>query len=175
MGRSAMGVRLAVCSRGLPGRLGLLIFSGVLSGLGAALCDVLLAVAGGIGGAARWSLMVAIFFLLMLLNLSYHFGVYPDVELYDGGLLVKLPGRRVFVPWAAVERVQEGPQRARVIVRARLAAVNRLLGLALRQPHAAFLLARQHGGYVHARRIMRDRLQRDGRFVASSAGGKAAR
>ncbi len=164
-----MGVRLAVCGKGLLGRLWLLVFSAVLSGLLAALFGVGIAclAAGSPGGPARWALMVGAFFLLLLLNVLYHFVVYPEVEVYDHGLLLKMPGRRTFVPWGRVVRVQEGPSRTRVFVRARLTPANRLLGLILRGPHPAFLMKRNHPGYLTARRFLADKLKREGRFVAA--------
>ncbi len=162
-----MGIKLAVVGKGLLGRLWLLLFSGVFAGLLAMVFTVALAALAGeaLAGSARWTLTVALFFLLLLANLAYHFLVYPEIDVYDRGLRLRTPLGRVFVPWAEVVRAQEGPGRTRLFAAVPMTPVSRLVAMVLLQPGHACLISRRAGSYAVARRIMRDKLKPSGRFV----------
>jgi hypothetical protein len=154
--------RLAACRKRLHRRLMILVFGVVWTGF----LGTVIGFGWGllVDGSGAWPALIAVWVGGLVIHLTINFVVFPDVELFDRGLVVRVPGRKVILPWDAVIRVVEGPRRTRLILRESASPLHRLTGLLVGQRQPVILLNREAGCYRAVAGVLRDMLPAD-RFV----------
>ena len=125
--------------------------------------------AEGLADPAAWTVLIGAYLVAAGGGLVLHFVLYPDVELYTHGVQIRLPGRRVRLPWTAIAQARETRGPTLLLLETPLTPLHRALALLTpRRTHAqaVILLSRSQRHYPQARAILQEYLPAE-RFIAS--------
>lgn len=119
-----------------------------------------------LAGPGAWGVLTGAYLLWLAAGLIVQFVLYPDLELYTHGIVIRMPGRRFILPWDAVREARQTHGPLALVLDAPLTPFHRLLGGLLLTRRPVILIARRHRRAAQVRAVLRDYLP-EGRFIAS--------
>ncbi len=112
---------------------------------------------------AAWGVLTGAYLGWLGMALIVQFVLYPDLELYTHGIVIRVPGRRFILPWDAVHAARQTRGPLVIVLDAPLTPFHHLLGGLLLTRRPVILIAARQRRAAQVRAVLREYLP-EGRY-----------